>query len=92
MEKQYTYRGYTFNITVTLNFSVERSLDGKRLHLIRLNDMGPSNYYKTHSVETPQLESTIKSMIETANEWVDKREDNILTPEEQLLVNLGFKK
>lgn len=92
MEKQHTYRGYTFNITVTLDHIVEKRINGKRLHHIRFNDMGASNYYVTKQVETLQLENTILSMIDNANEWVDKREDKELTLEEQILINLGFKK
>lgn len=91
LSKQYEYREYKFNIKVVLNFKLEKCIDGKREHMITLNDMGPSNYYQTHLAETYNLEEIIELMCKDAEKWVDKQIDGYKSPEEKILENLGFK-
>ena len=91
MNKQHEYRGYTFNIKVELNYRLERGLDGKREHLITLNDMGDTNYYKTQYAESNNLVETIKSLTLAAEAWVDVREDGDKSEDMILLESLGFK-
>lgn len=91
MNKVHEYRGYKFNIKVVLNFKVEKRIDGKREHMITLNDMGFSNYYQTHLTETSNLEETIELMCKEAEKWVDKQIDGYKSPEENILESLGFK-
>lgn len=89
--KEHQYKGYKFNIKVELDFQVERSLDGKREHNITVNDMGPSNYYQTHLAETHNLQETIELMTEEAEKWVERKLDELKSPAQRVLENLGFK-
>jgi hypothetical protein len=91
MNKQHEYNGYTFNIKVELNYKVERSIDGKREHLITLNDMGATNYYQTHYAETHNLSEIIELMVDGAEKWVDERMNGDKSEEVILLESLGFK-
>lgn len=91
LNKQHEYRGYKFNIKVELNTRIEKRIDGKREHMITINDMGPSNYYQQHLAKTHNLVETIELMIKNAEKWVDKIIDDTKSPEELLLESLGFK-
>lgn len=91
MNKQHSYRGYTFNIKVELNNRIEKRIDGKREHKITLNDMGVSNYYQTMFCETKGLGVVIHSMTREAEVWVDKQLDGDKSEEVLLLESLGFK-
>lgn len=92
MNKTHEYLGYIFNIKVELNHRIEKRLNGKREHLITLNDMGVSNYYQTHYAETHNLEEIIELMIISAEEWVEKQINGNKSYEEILLEGLGFRK
>ena len=70
MNKIHQYRGFTFNIKVELNHTIEKRPNGLVQHKITFNDMGPGNYYKTHLCETFALLDDINSMIEDAEKWV----------------------
>lgn len=89
--KQHKYKGYTFNIEVILNFRIEKCIGGKREHIIRINDIGPSKYYQNHLAETHHLEEIIELMILEAEKWVDHQINGGKSIEEVLLLGLGFK-
>lgn len=92
MNKVHEYRGFKFNIKVELDHTVEKRYDGLRQHKITLNDMGPTNYYKTHLCETDDLLDHINGMINDAEVWVDNRIDESKSFEQRLLESMGFKK
>lgn len=89
--KKHSYKGSSFEIKVNLNFKVERSLDGKREHLITVYATGDTPAYNVnHLSETHNLEEIIALLIHDAEKWVDNQFDKEKTPEELLLTNLGF--
>jgi hypothetical protein len=90
MNKEFEYRGYTFNIKVEVNHTVNRHLGGISRHKVTLNDMGPSNYYETRFCISIELPNCIDNMTGVAKKWVDKQLDNSRTEEEELLISLGF--
>lgn len=88
MNKQFEYKGYTFNIGIT-------SDDG--VYDFIVNDMGPSNYYKKYKTVADNrnqfygISRTLTIIEEEIQEYVDKR----LTYEQQVefsLMDLGFVK
>ena len=87
--KQFQYGGHTFNIKVELNHLTDRNMDGKRAHLIVVNDIGQSNYYKTSLCEAPDLEKTISLMEAEAKKWVDSLKGS-KSQDELILRGLGF--
>lgn len=91
MNKQHEYRGYTFNIKVELNAKVEKCLNGKRVHRITLNNMGISNYYRTHYAESNMLSEIIDLMVKDSELWVDNQIDGGKSEDVLLLESLGFK-
>lgn len=90
MNKQHDYRNYKFNIKVELNHKVEKKIDGKREHKVTLNNMGSSNYYQSQLVETQNLSEIIELMIEDAEKWVDKQINGYKSPEQLILISMGF--
>lgn len=92
MNKVHEYRGFTFNIKVELNHTIEKRPGGLVQHKITINDMGPTNFYKTHLCETFALLDDINRMIEDAENWVDNRLDESKSYEVRLLESMGFKK
>lgn len=92
MNKIHEYRGFKFNIKVELNHTVEKRPDGLRQHKITLNDMGPTNYYKTTLCKTDNMIEYIHNMMEDAEKWVDERIDESKSYEVKLLEKMGFKK
>lgn len=89
--KTHEYRGYIFNIKVKLNFIAEKTINGKKLHQITINDMGVTNYYTTRIAKDSTLEKEIENIKSEANFWVDGREDPSDDEMIKLLTNLGFK-
>ncbi|MCF7834890.1 hypothetical protein K9M48_02430 [Candidatus Gracilibacteria bacterium] len=92
MDKEFSYGGFRFNIKVELDHKIERRPNGKRWHKVTVNDMGPSNYYKVAEFEELHLLEGIKTMQQSAKNWVDQRTGN--TPQsaiEQQLTAIGFK-
>ena len=87
--KQFQYSGHTFNIKVELNHLIDRNMDGKRVHLVVVNDIGPSNYYKTSLCEAHELEKTILVMESESKKWVDSLKGN-KSQDELILKGLGF--
>lgn len=92
MNKIHEYRGFKFNIKVELNYKVEKKINGVKYHKITLNDMGPSNYYKSYLCETDILLSYISDMINSAEEWVDNLIDGPKPFEQKILESIGFTK
>lgn len=88
--KEFQYRRYHFNISVELNTGAERHPDGARFHTVITNDMGVSNYYVKKQVEDRKLKEYILEQIDLAKDYVDKREGIELTPNDVLLLGMGF--
>lgn len=91
LDKQFDYKTYRFNITVTLNVKSERHPGGKVFHEIRTNDMGPANYYNKELVEESQLLNKISEHEKLAKEYVDGRDPTNVPPLIQSLFGLGFR-
>jgi len=89
MNKQFSYRGYNFNLCVQLDTTVERCLNGKHFHTIICNDMGVTNYYHKKEVEDQSLVLQVSFEEELAKKFVDEREDG-KAPLDQRLADLGF--
>lgn len=90
--KQFKYKGYTFNTSVELNTRQERHPGGASYHTVITNDMGPANFYIKDEVSEDKLEYTIINHKYQAEIYVDKREVKIKTPTEQILSDMGFEK
>jgi hypothetical protein len=88
--KQFEHQGYKFNIKVELDYQVERRPNGKREHLVVVNEMGPTNYYEKFLVETKNLPGELNSATNRAIQWVDRLLNNQKTDDEKLLESLGF--
>lgn len=84
------YGKYRFNIKVELHSSAVRTPGGVVTHLITINDMGVTNYYRTYECISENLEATINTAIDNAHTWVDARENRHKAVEELLLEKLGF--
>jgi hypothetical protein len=89
MNKEFEYRGFKFNIKVTLNTKVEKKTDGNRWHTIVTNDMGAGSYYKTLKVEDKLLIEGVSAAELAAKNYVDKHLDQS-SPDERL-TKIGFK-
>lgn len=90
--KQFVYEGYTFNTSIELDTSVEKCINGSRMHTIITNDMGVTNYYVKNYVTSDNLEVAISQHKHNACEYVDKRENRNLNSIENTLLGLGFSK
>lgn len=93
--KKYTYRGYEFNITVTLNFTIQRGLEVYRCHRVRINCLGADNYYSINEVKEELLEEHIELKLSEVRQYVDKKLDPNYADEStkkaiDLLTSLGF--
>jgi hypothetical protein len=89
MNKEFTYKGYTFNFCIELNVEIERCPDGKRFHKVTVNDMGSTNYNETTLVDNDQLALDLIAVEQSVKEWVDKREN--VDPLLNQLQLFGFK-
>ncbi len=91
MTKIHEYCNYTFKITVHLNHKVEKRIDGKREHkVIVFNTTGAYDYCHSELVETVNLEEHINLMIEDAEKWVDNKINGDKSPEQLILISMGF--
>lgn len=84
------YQKYKFNVNVKLNYSAVRTLGGPQEHLVTVNDMGVTNYYKKYQCTAEDLQHQIVTAISHAKDWVDERENLSTTKEQELLTSLGF--
>lgn len=91
MNKEFEHNGTRFNIKVELDQIVERGINGRRIHIITVNDMGPGSYYEKYKAETHTLASTINRAEESAKKWIDERIELSKTEEQKILESLGFK-
>lgn len=89
MNKQFVYREYHFNITVQLDTTVERCLNGKHFHTVICNELSVTNYYHKKEVEDESLVLQISFEEELAKKFVDDREGG-KPPFDQRLADLGF--
>lgn len=90
MNKKIQYKGYDFNIKVTLNAQMERNFNSVPKHEVIINDMGASNFYVKKMVTSSELLETIESLEKSAKRYVDEKTSSVLTKEQELLINLGF--
>jgi hypothetical protein len=81
---------YRFNTKVELNYEVERQLNGKRLHLLTVNEMGNTNYYKQLKCESDMLVTTIEIAEQSAKLWCEERENQFKSPEQLVLEGMRF--
>ena len=51
MNKEFEHNGTRFNIKVELDQIVEMGINGRRIHIITVNDMGPGSYYEKYKFE-----------------------------------------
>lgn len=84
MNKQFKYKGYSFNIKVEMNVT-------SIAHRVTVNDMGASNYSIQATVIEKEAIQAIKEMTETAKTWADKRANGQMTDFEKDLVAMHFK-
>jgi hypothetical protein len=91
MNKEFEYKGTRFNIKVELDQIVERSIDGKRIHIITINDLGPGNYYEKYKTETHNMVTMINLAEENAKKYMDNQIELSKTKEQKILESLGFK-
>ena len=93
LNKEFSYRGFVFNIKVELHAENERRIGGKTKHRVTSNCMGANNYYRISTCEDYELIDT----IETETRLIYKYVDGILDNEEDVspivkeLTDLGFK-
>jgi len=90
--KQFEYDNMKFNISVTLNHTVEKCIDGKTYHQIVTNCVGHDQYYvKSY----PNARLNLKELIELeeikVKKYVDEKYKLKVSDEEQVLIDLGFK-
>jgi len=90
MNKQFEYKGMKFNIKVELDQIVERGINGKRIHMITVNDLGPGSYYQNYRTETHNMATTITRAEEEAKKYIDNRIELSKTEEQKILESLGF--
>lgn len=88
--KQFVHKGYTFNISVELNTSVEKRINGRVWHTVITNCLGGNNYYERVEVESLELEVTIDRHQQLAIDYIDKITYKPQTVEEMLLSKMGF--
>ncbi len=89
--KQFEYNGMKFNMSITLNHTVEKSLDGKTYHLIVTNCLGYDQYYAKTFVDAKTLKEVIEGEELKVRAYVDKKYKAVVSDEEQVLIDLGFK-
>jgi len=90
MNKEYKYRGSTFNIKVELYTSQERCIDGKKYHTVTVNDMGMGSFYKKEEIEEKFLKMYLKMDVPIIIEkYVDEQLDGAKGIEKELK-DLGF--
>ena len=90
MNKEFTYRGYRFNINVSLNIKIEKRIDGLRWHRVVTNCMDYDNYYQADDVEDMDLQKHLISCELRAKKYIDMKDD-IKDPNIKMLVRMGFK-
>ena len=90
LNKQYEYRGYTFNIGVELNTKAERHMNGKVWHTVIVNDMGFGSYYKKEEIENERLKMYLKmDVIYDIEKYVDEQLDGKKGIEKEL-AEMGY--
>lgn len=89
--KQFEYDNMKFNISVTLNHTVEKCIGGKVYHQIITNCLGHDQYYvKSYLNATSDLKEAIELEEARVKTYVDKKVNALNTSEEQTLIDLGF--
>lgn len=84
------YNHYRFNTKVQLNHSAVRTPGGVVTHLITINDMGVTNYYRTYECVSGDLEKTVNLAYANACAWVDDRDHTRKSVEQITLEKMGF--
>ncbi len=72
LNKIFEYSGYKFNISVEVS-----NLQGINSHMVKINDMGSSNYHKAEKFDESVLVLNIYDIIDDAKQFVDEREESI---------------
>jgi len=90
MNKQFVYRGFSFNSKVELNTRVEKRINGERRHTITTNCMDVDNYYKKEEVNDKFLVMCVQDCERLAKKYVDEKLDGKPSPDARLS-ELGFK-
>lgn len=89
MKKNYIYGGYNLLVEVTLNHTVERRLNGARIHLIHAV-CDELNFESESGVDTDGLKEEIERKIKAFKAEVDKEYSR--SKEEKILESMGFTK
>jgi len=90
--KQFEYDGMKFNISVTLNHTVEGSPAGHAYHQIITNCLGYDQYYSKAFINAERpLKEAIEEEELKVRTYVDKKYKTVVSDEEQILIDLGFK-
>ncbi len=90
--KAVEYKGYAFNINVKLNCPDMHDPDKAVRHLVKINDLGPTNYYQTYVCDSDHLEKMINTAYSNACAWVDELEHREKSVEQIVLEKIGFEK
>ena len=92
MQKLIEYKGFKFVITIDLDVKVEKRIDGKRWHEIRITNLNESFYQAIKKIENPYLEASLDIMIEHVESFVDGKLNSPAKSETVILLEkLGFK-
>lgn len=90
LTKPYSYKEYSFTITAHLNYSIERQINGKTLHLITAKNDGIQSFVSQITCESADLEASVTKMQERINTFVDVNDGTAKSEEQTLLETLGF--
>lgn len=88
MNKQFTYRGFTFNIKVDLITRQEKRINGNIFHTVTVNCVDFDNYYLKKEVCDTDLISYTYKAENVAKQHIDKKLDK--PSPDQRLSAIGF--
>jgi hypothetical protein len=91
MKKIFKYNGYTFNICITFNFSMEKRPGAQPFHKIEVNNVGGPIYTKEFMVNDIDLLSSVKEIENTImKEYSLNMDDSPLSKIKTQLIMEGF--
>jgi len=89
MKKELVYREYRFDINVSLNTKVEKTVNGRRYHTMFVNCLSDRQYTQMEVFEDSSLESVISTAEYLAKKYVDEQIDGTADTQKRLQA-LGF--
>lgn len=89
--KEYEYKGYKFNIFIQFNPKTIGKFNGKSWHKLIVTDIKDSNYYYSSEIKDTGLTYSLTKALYNICKYVNDKENVMITFNELLLANLGFK-